>query len=74
MPRSAAGAAAYMGAPETQVDEVLLDLMMAFLKDQNDPSIKDKLQALQQVLGAKRGLCMSSYLQTTVWMLRDQRA
>ncbi|KAH0501373.1 Cytosolic phospholipase A2 gamma [Microtus ochrogaster] len=53
-PRSAAGAAAYMGAPETQVDEVLLDLMMAFLKDQNDPSIKDKLQALQQVLGAER--------------------
>lgn len=49
-----ARAAAYMGVPETQVDEVLLDLMMAFLKDQNDPSIKDKLQALQQILGAKR--------------------
>ena len=63
-----------MGAPESQVDEVLLDLMMAFLNDQNDPSIKDKLQALQQVLGAKRGLCMCSHLQTTVWMLRDQRA
>lgn len=63
--------AAHMGVPETQVDEVLLDLMMAFLKDQNDPSIKDKLQALQQVLGAERGLYMSSHLQTTVWMLRD---
>ncbi|CAO2626966.1 Cytosolic phospholipase A2 gamma [Lemmus lemmus] len=45
---------AYTEAPETQVEEVLLDLMMAFLKDQNDPSIKDKLQALQQVLSAKR--------------------
>ncbi|ERE56282.1 cytosolic phospholipase A2 gamma-like protein, partial [Cricetulus griseus] len=36
------------------VDEVLLDLVMAFVKDQNDPSIKDKLQALQQILSAER--------------------
>ncbi|KAL1765376.1 cytosolic phospholipase A2 gamma isoform X2 [Sigmodon hispidus] len=48
------GPARYMESPEMQVDEVLLDLMMAYVKDQNDPSIRDKLQALQQALSAKR--------------------
>ncbi|KAL6091547.1 hypothetical protein STEG23_024170 [Scotinomys teguina] len=43
-----------MDSPEIQVDEVLLDLMMAYVKDQNDPSIKDKLRTLQQVLSAER--------------------
>lgn len=59
-----------MESPEVQVDEALLDLMMAYVKDQNDPSIKDKLRALQQVLSADRGLCMRTHLQTTVWLLR----
>ncbi|XP_052570342.1 cytosolic phospholipase A2 gamma isoform X3 [Peromyscus californicus insignis] len=49
-----AKAATYMDPPEVQVDEALLDLMMAYVKDQNDPSIKDKLRALQQVLSAER--------------------
>ncbi|XP_028740750.1 cytosolic phospholipase A2 gamma isoform X3 [Peromyscus leucopus] len=47
-------AATCMESPEVQVDEALLDLMMAYVKDQNDPSIKDKLRALQQVLSAER--------------------
>lgn len=59
-----------MESPEVQVDEALLDLMMAYVKDQNDPSIKDKLRALQQVLSAERGLYMRTHLQTTVWLLR----
>ncbi|OBS75750.1 hypothetical protein A6R68_17797, partial [Neotoma lepida] len=45
----------YMESPDMQVEEVLLDLMMAYVKDQNDPSIKDKLRALQQVLSSERG-------------------
>ncbi|XP_021079092.2 cytosolic phospholipase A2 gamma isoform X1 [Mesocricetus auratus] len=50
----AAGAEIHMEAPEMPVTEALLDLMMAYVTDQNDPSIKDKLQALQQVLSAER--------------------
>ncbi|XP_059111169.1 LOW QUALITY PROTEIN: cytosolic phospholipase A2 gamma, partial [Peromyscus eremicus] len=52
--KAEAKAATYMEPPEVQVDEALLDLMMAYVKDQNDPSIKDKLRDLQQVLSAER--------------------
>ncbi|XP_073913972.1 cytosolic phospholipase A2 gamma-like [Castor canadensis] len=40
---------------ETAVDEALLELMVAYIKDEKDPSIQKKLQALQQALGARRG-------------------
>uniref|UniRef100_A0A8C0WZS1 PLA2c domain-containing protein n=1 Tax=Castor canadensis TaxID=51338 RepID=A0A8C0WZS1_CASCN len=35
---------------ETAVDEALLELMVAYIKDEKDPSIQEKLQALQQIL------------------------
>jgi hypothetical protein len=41
---------------EITVDEALLGLMVAYIKDEKDPSIQKKLQALQQALDAGRGL------------------
>ncbi|XP_076783094.1 cytosolic phospholipase A2 gamma isoform X2 [Arvicanthis niloticus] len=49
-----AGTVTYSEAPRMEVDEMLLDLMMACVMDQNDPSIKDKLCALQQALGTEK--------------------
>ncbi|XP_028638828.1 cytosolic phospholipase A2 gamma [Grammomys surdaster] len=48
-----AGIVTYSEAPRMEVDEMLLDLMMACVTDQNDTSIKDKLCALQQALGTE---------------------
>ncbi|XP_073913957.1 cytosolic phospholipase A2 gamma-like [Castor canadensis] len=39
---------------EITVDEALLGLMVAYIKDEKDPSIQEKLQALQQILDARR--------------------
>lgn len=44
----------YMEAPGMKVDEELLDLVIAYVKDPDDPSIKDKLWTLQQALSAER--------------------
>jgi hypothetical protein len=50
---------------ETAVDEALLELMVAYIKDEKDPSIQEKLQALQQALGARRGLYTRTCLEIT---------
>jgi hypothetical protein len=50
---------------ETAVDEALLELMVAYIKDEKDPSIQEKLQALQQILDARRGLYTRTSLQIT---------
>nr|XP_044990155.1 cytosolic phospholipase A2 gamma [Jaculus jaculus]XP_044990156.1 cytosolic phospholipase A2 gamma [Jaculus jaculus]XP_044990157.1 cytosolic phospholipase A2 gamma [Jaculus jaculus] len=41
----------------TKVDEAVLELVIAYVEDPNDPGIQDKLQALQKVLGDERGEC-----------------
>lgn len=47
------GPVTYSEAPRMNVDAMLLDLVMAYFTDMNDPSIKDKLCALQQALGTE---------------------
>lgn len=64
------GPVTYSEAPRMNVDAMLLDLVMAYFTDMNDPSIKDKLCALQQALGTETGLCMRTHLQIPVRMLR----
>ncbi|XP_008829229.1 cytosolic phospholipase A2 gamma [Nannospalax galili] len=45
----------HKGPVGTAVDEALLDLVMAYIQDQDDSSIQEKFQALQQALDAERG-------------------
>uniref|UniRef100_A0A8C6RYC3 Phospholipase A2, group IVC (cytosolic, calcium-independent) n=1 Tax=Nannospalax galili TaxID=1026970 RepID=A0A8C6RYC3_NANGA len=44
----------HKGPVGTAVDEALLDLVMAYIQDQDDSSIQEKFQALQQALDAER--------------------
>uniref|UniRef100_A0A8C5KG40 Phospholipase A2, group IVC (cytosolic, calcium-independent) n=1 Tax=Jaculus jaculus TaxID=51337 RepID=A0A8C5KG40_JACJA len=44
----------YTGAYINGVDEAVLELVIAYVEDPNDPGIQDKLQALQKVLGDER--------------------
>ncbi|XP_051017849.1 cytosolic phospholipase A2 gamma [Acomys russatus] len=48
-----AGPSTYIETPGKKVDQELLDLAIAYVKDHDDPSIKDKLWALQQTLSAE---------------------
>lgn len=45
----------YSNAAQMEVDEMFLDLLMAYAIDQDDPSIKDKLCVMQQALGPETG-------------------
>jgi hypothetical protein len=60
----------YSEAPRMEVNEMLLDLVVAYVTDQDDPSFKDKLCAPQQAEGTKTGLCIRTHLQIPVRMLR----
>ncbi|XP_021075341.1 cytosolic phospholipase A2 gamma [Mus pahari] len=60
------GLVTYSEAPKMEVDKMLLDLVMTYFTDKDDPSIKDKLCALQQALGTERdefGIEMAEIIQ-----------
>ncbi|NP_001380619.1 cytosolic phospholipase A2 gamma [Rattus norvegicus] len=53
--RGGAKTVTYSNAEQMDVDEMFLDLLMAYAIDQDDPSIKDKLCVMQQALGPETG-------------------